>query len=115
MTGMTTPLGRVAFPLPGVPLAFQCVRPKPYPESPQTLGEHLLKRRHETELLQRQVALRLGVNTWTYINWETDQTTPIIGHYPAIFRFLGYDPFPGPKTLPEKLYSGGRSRKLPTA
>jgi transcriptional regulator with XRE-family HTH domain len=95
--------GRVALPLPHVPLVFRWVRPKAYPENPRTLGEHLCKRRGELGLFQREVAARLGVNIWTYLLWEQDRTIPVVRYYPAIFQFLGYDPFPAPLTLPERI------------
>jgi transcriptional regulator with XRE-family HTH domain len=101
---------RVAFPLPYIPLVFRWVRPKLYPESPTTLGEHLRKRRHELGLMQKEVASRLAVNTWTYLLWEQDRTTPTVRYYPAIFDFLGYDPFPAPTTLPQQIAS--RRREL---
>jgi transcriptional regulator with XRE-family HTH domain len=86
-----------------VPLKFQWVRPKDYAELPQTLGEHLRKRRIEQGLIQKEVAKQLGVNTWTYILWEQDRSTPTIRYYPSIFAFLGYDPFPAPRTLSEQI------------
>ena len=78
-------------------------RPKPYQEYPKTFGEHLLKRRIESGKTQGQVAFRLSVNEWTYLLWEKDRTKPMTRYYPALFRFLGYDPFPAPKTLGERL------------
>jgi DNA-binding XRE family transcriptional regulator len=45
----------------------------------------------------------LGANTWTYALWENDRIKPTIRFYPAIFRFLGYDPFPAATTLPEQI------------
>jgi transcriptional regulator with XRE-family HTH domain len=86
-----------------VPLTFQWVRPKDYPENPQSLGEHLRKRRIEQGLIQKQVATRLGVNTWTYILWEQDRSQPTVRYYPAIFNFLGYEPFEAPVTLSEQI------------
>jgi len=47
--------------------------------------------------------VRLGVNPSTYLLWETDRSRPEDRYYPRIFRFLGYDPFPAPRTLPEKI------------
>ena len=104
--------GRVAFPLPGVPLKIQWVRPKDYAETPQSLGEHLRKRRTEQRLIQKEVAKQLGVNTWTYILWEQDRSTPTIRYYPGIFAFLGYDPFPAPRTLSEQIASKRRELGL---
>jgi len=102
--------GRVAFPLPHVPLTFRWVRPKAFPDNPKTLGEHLHKRRAVLGLIQAQAAEALGVSTWTYLLWETDRTTPTIRYYPAIFDFLGCDPFPEPTTLPERI--AAQRRKL---
>lgn len=84
---------RVAFPLSGVPLKLQCLRPKPYPEKPNTLAEHLRKRRAQIGVRQKDVAALIGVNVWTYLLWERGRSTPTVRYYPTIFRFLGYDPF----------------------
>jgi DNA-binding XRE family transcriptional regulator len=72
----------------------------------------LLKRRSETGLTQKAVAGQLDVNIWTYLLWETDQTTPNVRSYPVIFRFLGYDPFTPPKTLPERIAAKRRQLGL---
>jgi DNA-binding XRE family transcriptional regulator len=57
----------------------------------------------EQGLIQKDVAMRLGVNTWTYILWEQDRSTPTVRCYPAIFDFLGYEPFLSAMTLPEQI------------
>ncbi len=59
-------------------------------------------------LFQREVAQQLGVNAWTILNWEKGHTEPLIVSIPAIVRFLGYDPFPQPATLPDKLLAKRR-------
>jgi hypothetical protein len=46
----------------------------------------------------------LGVNPWTVINWETERFDPPIRSMPAILTFLGYDPFPLPITVGERLH-----------
>jgi DNA-binding XRE family transcriptional regulator len=51
------------------------------------------------ELLQRDVADRIGVTQFTILNWEKGRTTPSISAFPGIIRFLGYDPFPKPGTI----------------
>jgi len=79
------------------------LKPKPYKEAPETLGEHLRKRRMELGLLQRQVALQLGVSPFTYLTWEKDQLEPEVRMVPRIIGHLGYDPFPEPKTLGERI------------
>lgn len=53
------------------------------------------------------------MNTWTYILWETDRARPTVHHFPAIFSFLGYDPFPAPTSLAERLASKRRHLGLP--
>jgi DNA-binding XRE family transcriptional regulator len=91
-----------------VPLKIQWVRPKDYPERPQSSAEHLRKRRIEQCLIQKELAKRLGVNAWTYILWEQDRSVPMVRYYPAIFSFLSYDPFPEPATLPEQIVAQRR-------
>jgi transcriptional regulator with XRE-family HTH domain len=58
--------------------------------------------------LQREAAERLRVGIETYLLWEKGRTEPFIRNYPAIFRFLGYDPFPPPQTFPEQIASQRR-------
>lgn len=93
----------IAFPLPHIPVSFQWARPKPYPENPQTLGEHLLKRRSERGLLQREAADEIGVNEATYYLWEKDRAFPNARLYGAVVKFLGYDPLPVGESPPERL------------
>ena len=49
------------------------------------------------------------------MNWEKGYFEPEIRYFPAIISFLGYDPFPNPKTLDEKIVAwrrrSGISRK----
>jgi len=72
--------------------------PKPpgYPVHPQSLGEHLRKRRLDLALYQRQVATKLGVDEITIVNWEKERTQPSIRQLPKIIAFLGYVPFECP-------------------
>ena len=79
------------------------LEPKEAEFEPQTLGEHVRHRRLELKFSQRQAAARLRVNPWTVLNWEKNHTEPPIEAMPAIFGFLGYNPFPEPTTLPERL------------
>ncbi|MEW8657324.1 MAG: helix-turn-helix transcriptional regulator [Candidatus Thiodiazotropha endolucinida] len=44
-------------------------------------------------LRQIDVAPRLGVNSWTLINWELNRTEPRVRYYSAIMDFLGYCPY----------------------
>jgi transcriptional regulator with XRE-family HTH domain len=53
----------------------------------------------------------MSVNERTVSGWERNQE-PLVGHYPAIIAFLGREPWPEPKTLPERLVAGRRRRGL---
>jgi transcriptional regulator with XRE-family HTH domain len=93
---------------PGVPLTLKSLRPKDFSETPQTLGQHLKKRRKELGLFQRQAAAQMGMDTWTYLNWEKDKTVPVASRFRPVAEFLGYDPTPAPKTLAEHLQAKRR-------
>ena len=67
-------------------------KPQPYKDNPQTLGEHLRKRRLELGFYQKDVALRLGISPWTYLSWEGDRKRPLVSMMPRLVAFLGYDP-----------------------
>ncbi len=99
---------RVAF-LPWTPVCLRALKPKDYSENPQTLGQHLKKRRFERALLQRDVAALLGVSVETYGGWEVDRIGPYAGSWRCIIGFLGYDPNPLPQTLGERLSAKRRS------
>lgn len=71
-----------------------CLFSKPYDFVPKTIGEHILKRRLERGLYQKDVAKVLGVNPWTVLNWEKGRTEPTVSNIPALIQFLGYDPAP---------------------
>jgi hypothetical protein len=47
------------------PLTLKALRAKDYSNNPQTLDEHLKKRRRELGLLQREAAEMLGISTDT--------------------------------------------------
>lgn len=93
----------------GVRLTLKALRPKDYSEAPKTLGEHLKKRRRELGLLQREVAARMGINHFTYINWERDKTEPVASQLRPVIQFLGFDPTPVPTTLAERLAAKRRA------
>jgi transcriptional regulator with XRE-family HTH domain len=50
--------------------------------------------RQKRKLLQREVAELIGVTKETVANWEKSKTAPAMHEYPAVIRFLGYDPSP---------------------
>lgn len=76
------------------------------PDMLETLGDHLLRRRLTKKLLQREVAVTLGVEKSTVANWETSRTKPSLEHMPAIIRFLGYNPLPPSDNWAERLIQG---------
>jgi DNA-binding transcriptional regulator YiaG len=68
-------------------------QPKGYPAEPQTIGEHLKKKRMELNVLQREVADQIGIDVTTYRNWEWNRTSPLARFMPAVIKFLGYIPY----------------------
>jgi transcriptional regulator with XRE-family HTH domain len=92
-----------------VPIKLKTLKPKETDFERQTLGARVRKRRLELRLTQKQAAERLGVNPWTVLNWEKAHTEAPIESVPAIIRFLGYDPFPEPKNIPEHLLAKRRA------
>lgn len=62
-------------------------------EEKSPIGIHLLKRRLELGLLQREVAAQLNVCEDSIVGWEKGRSLPQIRHYPALINFLGYNPF----------------------
>lgn len=63
------------------------------PDKPQTIGEHLKKRRIELGLKQTEVASLLGVHRGSIQLWEQGRGEQGVRSFPAIIRFLGYVPF----------------------
>jgi transcriptional regulator with XRE-family HTH domain len=85
-----------------LPLRFTAPSPKPrYPKQFKYLGDHLRAKRIDLGLLQREVAVRIGVDTATVTNWELGNTEPEERFIPALIGFLGYNPLPAPKSLGE--------------
>jgi transcriptional regulator with XRE-family HTH domain len=90
------------------PLTLKALRAKDYSENPQTLGQHLKRRRRELGLLQREAAEQMGIGKETYSNWETGKTKPVASQFRPVVVFLGYDPTPASKTLAERLQTKRR-------
>jgi len=65
-----------------------------YPTSPQTLGEHLRKKRIDMQLSMTQLAelLGLGITNFAIEKWEKNQNRPTAEHQTRIVDFLGFDP-----------------------
>lgn len=74
-----------------------------YPTELATVGNHLRTRRFDLGLLQKEVAVELGVGASSVYNRESGRTEPEFRHLPAIIAFLGYDPTPKGKTLGQRV------------
>jgi transcriptional regulator with XRE-family HTH domain len=83
-----------------------------YPKALKTLGDHIRKRRLDLQLLQSDVAGRLGVTECSVWNWENNATTPVFPHWPAVIGFLGYNPLPEPQTPAEQLVQARKIQGL---
>jgi transcriptional regulator with XRE-family HTH domain len=83
--------------------------PKDYVAEPQTVGEHLRKRRKELGLHQWQVAELFGVHRFAILSWEAGRSKPQLKDVPVLIKFLGYDPEPpNLRTIGEHLYAKRR-------
>ena len=78
--------------LPFCHLTLTAPKPSNIPQILKTWGDHLLKRRLELGLLQREVAQILGVNETSVYDWEKHRTDPMVHLIPRITQFLGYTP-----------------------
>jgi transcriptional regulator with XRE-family HTH domain len=72
----------------------------------------LRRRRLDLNLLQREVADRLGVTESTVTNWELNRTTPALRFLPRIIALLGVDPRPSGTTPIEQLVACRTARGL---
>ena len=83
--------------------------------SPNSLGEHIRKRRLELRLLQREVATIIGVSEDCITYWENGRSDPQVHFYPAIIAYLGYYPFLTSQKLPGRIkryrYEHGLTQK----
>ena len=73
------------------------------PVAPQTVGDHIRKKRLALKMLQKEVAEQLGVDKTSVFNWEANTSAPEIRYMPAIIGFLGYNPLPEAKGWGERL------------
>jgi DNA-binding XRE family transcriptional regulator len=62
------------------------------------LGHHILKRRLDLGLQQKQAAMILGTGAWNLRNWETGRHGVQTWYYPRIIEFLAYNPLPPAQT-----------------
>lgn len=98
--------------MPGVAKAFLVQKPEPGDLRGDSLGARLRRRRRELGVWQRDAAMTIGVKPWTLLSWERDVRQPMVSMYPAIIRYLGYEPWPQPTTFGEELMAERRRRGL---
>jgi transcriptional regulator with XRE-family HTH domain len=101
--------GRVSLPFYGWRLTAARSIPG-YPHEIRHIGHHLLKRRLDRQLEQRQAAKLLGVHGGRLENWEYGRTEPGDRFYPAIIKFLGFNPLPKPTSRGEAIRRERMSR-----
>jgi site-specific DNA recombinase len=91
-------------PMPLVlPQSYSTGRVIRIPVAPQTVGDHIRKRRLGLKMVQKDVAEQLGVDTTSVFNWEANTSAPEIRYMPVIIGFLGYNPLPEAKGWGERL------------
>lgn len=78
----------------------------------ESLGKQLQRRRRELGLQQVEVAAILGCHPKSILLWERDERVPADRMYPALIKHLGYEPWPEPQTLGEKLQAERLRRGL---
>jgi len=96
------PCDRVAFLMEGVRVTLKAEKPEMIPLRADTLGAKLKRHRLERGLRQIDVARELGVNHHSVIDWENGKE-PTDRQFPAIIRFLGYEPWSEPLSLSQRL------------
>ena len=92
--------------LPFCHVTLKAPRPlaRAYPRHLNTLGDHLRNKRLDLELLQKDVAYRLGVDEASVYNWESRRASPSLQFIPKVIAFLCYAPkLVEANTLGEKL------------
>ena len=87
--------------------------PVSYVRNPKSLAEHLLKRRTELKLRQKDVANMMGIDVFTYLTWEKGKVSnPEIRMWKHIIQFLGYDPQDEANNFAERLKAYRRRHGL---
>lgn len=67
------------------------------------MGAQLKRRRAELGLFAKGAAAQIGVCEEALYKWEKGMCEPHAQLYPKVIAFLGYEPWPEPQTLGEKL------------
>lgn len=77
-----------------------------------SLGQHLKVRRQILGHRQIDAAAVVGVDPKTWMWWERNEHRPYVHQYPAIIRYLGYEPWAEPLTLGSSLLAQRRRQGL---
>ena len=67
----------------------------PIAKEPNSLGQHLKKKRFMSGMRQKKIAAKLGVSARTLSLWECDRIAPAWEYQPRLIAYLGHDPFTG--------------------
>ena len=97
--GCSTPL---AIPFSELTISVPLPDKRPFPESVQTIGDHLKTYRLVNNILIKDIITQLGIDRETLRGWELGLFEPFVKHYPAIIKLLGYPPF----TIDDTVLSG---------
>ncbi len=77
-----------------------------YPKIPNSVGQHIRKRRMDLGLLQKDLARKWGVSEDTITGWENGRSDPQIPFFPTIILFLEFNPMERKNnTLAEHIYA----------
>jgi transcriptional regulator with XRE-family HTH domain len=91
-------------PMPlALPQSYSTGRVVRIPVAPQSVGDHIRKKRLGLKMLQKDVAQKVGVNKTSVFNWEANTSAPDIRYMPSIIDFLGYNPLREAKDCGERL------------
>lgn len=81
------------------PVRLSALTPEALSVAGGSLGARLRRRRRELDLRRVGAAKQMGVDEKTLMWWERDEREPFVSAYPAIIRFLGYEPCQSHATL----------------
>ena len=87
-----------------MPIRLKALKTRETDFEPQTVGDHIRKRRLLLKLTQKALASVLKVSQFSITNWERGNVQPRkASAVHRIIEFLGYDPLPKGQTIPERL------------
>lgn len=96
-------------------LRLRASRFPPTNETPVGLAQHLYRARQLRKLRQSEAAAVIGVDLKTYKVWEIEGSQPHSHNWPAIIKFLDYDPIVRVPVTIAELVSAVRRRHGLTA